>query len=489
MCCKKYYFLFALIFLLTSCSTTEEIFDDITAPDYVNSSKAKRLEIPPDLNELEVNNSYEVPGEAKSYKDFLNKEQATLENSNNANRKKVIENPDGMTIVKSGNLRWLVVEEEPSLLWPHVIEFWEDLGFRILIANKRTGIIETEWMDTSDIKLDQKEKGALSTFDKWLDSLSGFADKRKFRTRIEIGEEKNTEIYISQRSAEAAADQHTRILRTRSSDYNPSTIYKIDEYKSGDDSGKEVEISEQRELDDYEIDSELLTRLMIKLGATDLYAQEKVSNPQEIIKAKFNESKDDISITMYDRYERAWRRLGLALDIIGFVTEDKDRSNGIYYVRFSEIELPTEIKEEEEEGLIDSLIFWGDDEKDQEKNDQPDKPSEDLKQQPEDSNVPEFTGIEAPEVKPIDEDYVPEEYQNNSDYKSDEEETWVSKLWPSWGDDDESGILPKNEKRYRIRIKPSSENTSIVFLDYPNGQKNISKEASKVLKIINEHLK
>ena len=91
--------------------------------------------------------------------------------------------------------------------------------------------------------------------------------------------------------------------------------------------------------------------------------------------------------------------------------------------------------------------------------------------------------------KPIDEDYVPEEYQNNSDYKSDEEETWVSKLWPSWGDDDEDSILPKNEKRYRIRIKPSGENTSTVYLDYPNGEKNISKEASKVLKIINEHLK
>jgi outer membrane protein assembly factor BamC len=394
-----------------------------------------------------------------------------------------------MTIVKSGNLRWLVVEEEPSLLWPHIVEFWEDLGFRVMIANKRTGIIETEWMDTSDIKIDQKEKGVLSNFDKWLDSLSGFADKRKFRTRIEIGESKNTEIYISQRSAEAAADRHSQILSGRSSEYNPSTIYKIEEYKSGDDSKKEVvEMSEQREIDDYEIDSELLTRLMIKLGATDLYAQEKVSNPQEIIKAKLNESEDDISITMYDGYERAWRRLGLALDIIGFVTEDKDRSNGIYYVRFSEIELPTETKEEDE-GLIDSLIFWGDDKEDEEKNDQSNKPPEDLKQQPEDSNEPEFTGIEAPEVKPIDEDYVPEEYANNSENKSDEEETWVTKLWPSWGDDDEAGILPKNEKRYRIRIKPLGENTSTVYLDYPNGKKNISKEAGKVLKIINEHLK
>ncbi len=31
-------------------------------------------------------------------------------------------------------------------------------------------------------------------------------------------------------------------------------------------------------------------------------------------------------------YDSSWRRLGLALDIIGFVTEDKNRSDGIYYV-------------------------------------------------------------------------------------------------------------------------------------------------------------
>ncbi len=88
------------------------------------------------------------------------------------------------------------------------------MGFRVLVANKRTGIIETEWMDTEDLKLDSNS-GALSTFDKWLDSLSGFADKRKFRTRVEYGETDTTEIYISQRSAEAAADQHARILETR----------------------------------------------------------------------------------------------------------------------------------------------------------------------------------------------------------------------------------------------------------------------------------
>jgi outer membrane protein assembly factor BamC len=35
-----------------------------------------------------------------------------------------------------------------------------------------------------------------------------------------------------------------------------------------------------------------------------------------------------------DGLERAWRRIGLALDRGGFTVEDRDRNQGLYYVRF-----------------------------------------------------------------------------------------------------------------------------------------------------------
>jgi len=487
---SKNYLILFLLFGIFGCSTTEEFFDDITAPDYVNSSKAKRLEVPPDLSEIESSSTYDVPGETRSYKDFIEREEQLSSQSSNPNRKKIIDNPDGMRIIKSGNLRWLVVEKAPELIWPHVKDFWEDLGFRVLIANKRTGIIETEWMDTEDIKLD-RDAGALSTFDKWLDSLSGFSDKRKFRTRIEFGDDGSTEIYISQRSAEAAADQHSRILSERMGDYNPSTIYKIDEYKKDGDNqkGNKIDISVQREIDDYEIDSELLTRLMIKLGASDLEAKEKVAKPELIIKSELIADSNNLYIKMNDPYERSWRRLGLALDIIGFVTEDKNRSEGIYYVRFSQTELPKE-KKEEEEGLLDSLIFWDHDKKNDEiSGDQKEQEKLDKKiVEEKDQNEETFTGIEAPEVKPIDEDYIPEEYAQDNLNKGNEE-TWITSLWPDWGDEVDDQILPENEKRYRVRIKPSENGTSIVYVDFPNGKKNLSKDALNVLTIINEYLK
>lgn len=485
----KNFLIFILLISFLGCSTTEDFFDEITAPDYVNSSKAERLEIPPDLSELESGTGYNIPGEAKSYKDYLEREKQLTEGINNPNVKKIVDNPDGMKIIKSGNLRWLVVEKEPELIWSHVKDFWQDLGFRVLVANKRTGIIETEWMNTEDLKLD--DRGALSTFDKWLDSLSGFSDKRKFRTRIEYGENNSTEIYISQRSAEAAADQHSRILRDRTSEYNISTIYKIDEYKSEDESGstKKIEISEQREIDDYEIDSELLTRLMIKLGSSDLDAKSKVANPEVVVKSEIFDTKNDVYIKMNDPYDRSWRRLGLALDLIGFVTEDKNRSEGIYYVRFNEIDIP-EDNNEEEEGLIDSLIFWDHDKKTNLENKDKKTNNQDLiVEENVNSDEPTFTGIETPEIKPIDKDYIPEEYENDTNWKKEEEETWLTSIWPSWGDEDEDNILPENEKRYRVRIKPGSENFSVVYIDLPSGKKNTSTQARKILNLINEYLK
>src|SRR6185295_5536698 len=35
-----------------------------------------------------------------------------------------------------------------------------------------------------------------------------------------------------------------------------------------------------------------------------------------------------------DGFDRAWRRVGLALDRSGFTVEDRDRGQGVYFVRY-----------------------------------------------------------------------------------------------------------------------------------------------------------
>ena len=44
-------------------------------------------------------------------------------------------------------------------------------------------------------------------------------------------------------------------------------------------------------------------------------------------------------LTLQDSLDRAWRRVGLSLDRIGFTVEDRDRSKGIYYVRYIDPDL------------------------------------------------------------------------------------------------------------------------------------------------------
>ena len=449
------FFVFFLTFHLFACGTMSEIdiIDDITAPDYVSSSKARKLEIPPDLSEIETQDNYEVPGEAKSYKDYKDKQN----NTKPSKLVKVVQDPDGMKIIKSGNLRWLIVDKDPDTLWPHIQDFWEEeMGFKVKVANKRTGVLETEWISTSDLSTSSS-----SALDKWLDSMSGFADKRKFRTRLELGSKNGTtEIFLSHRSSFAGTNQHEDILSNRGDTWNISEIYTIEEYVSeeGDGQSKTTK-SEQMKVEDYEINSEILRRLMIKLGATDFDAKEKIERPQEIVKAELINTEQGKFIQMNDPYDRAWRRLSLALDMIGFITEDRNRSKGIFYVKYKDIELPAIEESKKEKGLIDSLLFWRDEDEVYEE-----RPKN---KEADNSNIEEI---------------VDEEEKLFSD------KTWDEKfpILKFWGSDEEK--KPDDEFRYRVRISPMDDFTK-VYLDLPNGSLNNSKESQQIIKIIFEQLK
>ena len=447
-------FVFFLAFHLFACGTMSEIdiIDDITAPDYVSSSKARKLEIPPDLSEIETQDNYEVPGEARSYKNYKDKQN----NTKPIKAVKVVQDPDGMKIIKSGNLRWLFVDKDPDTLWPHIQDFWEEeMGFKVKVANKRTGVLETEWISTADLSTSSS-----SRLDKWLDSMSGFADKRKFRTRLEMGYQNGTtEIFLSHRSSFAGADQHNKIKETRGDTWDIEKIFTIPEYIPDEEDSRSNSVkSVQMKVEDYEINSEILRRLMIKLGATDFDAKEKIERPQEIVKAELINTEQGKFIQMNDPYDRAWRRLSLALDMIGFITEDRDRSKGIFYVKYKDIELPVMEESEKDKGLIDSLLFWRDeDEAEKEK----------LKDGADDSNVEE---------------------SGDKDEELFSEKSWDEKfpILKFWGSDEEK--KPDDEFRYRVRISPMGDFTK-VYLDFPDGSLNNSKDSQQLTKIIFEQLK
>ncbi len=446
---KIFYFL--SILTLASCSSMEEIpiIDKLTEPDYVSSKKSKKLELPPELDELSSNNTYRIDGDPTSLKSFLDKDKNKIDISEITNKKEKIK------VIKSGNMRWLVVPAKQEVVWPIVENFWEDMGFDVS-SSKSKGIIETRWVTESDLN---KDKSALGKFDAWLDALANTSSRRKFRTRIENGiDDETTEIYLSQRSLlDGLNDHKNRKARHYDNTVNPDTVYQIQEYKSSDDEKDQAIVSNYKE-DDLEIQYELLRRLMVKLGSSDLEANNKLNNAIEIKKADLIKDGDYSYLLLNDNYTRAWRRLNLAIDMVGFVVEDKNRSDGVFYVKYSNLELD-EQKTKKNKGLISKLAFWQDD---------------DISKEEED---PEGQEMYRKEMEGED--------QNEASLEKSEKK-WSEKF-SFWGSDDEDNV-PAGEKRFRVRIL-EVDNGSKVYIDYPNEQINKTKTANSIINILYDYLK
>ena len=355
---KKLIGLPILALILCSCSfkPLTDKFNEVTAPDYVNSSKAEKLQLPPDLSEYETSDTYNVPGVATSYTDFENQKNRKIE------KVELLKDPDGIKLVKSGNFRWLIVNKSPDKIWPHLEDFWYDQGFNMKKTNRRLGVMETEWTAAENI---EEELSIGETMDVWLASLTGSDDKTKFRTRLEKGPQVNsTEIFISHRNREGIDSEAVQaIARARAGTYDPSTAYSIPEYKS-DDEKKEPTLPGDSELTevDLEVNAEIMRRLLVFLGMQDLDATKIIEKPEVIVKARLI-NKNGPSIELYEPFDRSWRRVSIALDMIGFLTEDRDRSKGLYYVTYTDLDIDeADKKAKEEEGWLDSIDFWSDDE-------------------------------------------------------------------------------------------------------------------------------
>lgn len=349
----------AVICLLAlSASACDSIPFIDTTPDYKGAGRSRPLEIPPDLTSISASDTYNVPG-ATTYSSYSQGQAAQDEVG-----EKILPDPEGVRMERAGSQRWLVVNAPAEKIWPIVREFWADLGFAVVTENAQTGVMETEWVDPSE--MDEKQKGSyLERFDSFLDRLSGLHNRQKYRTRLERGaEQQTTEIYMSHRTISSAPDDGKNRVKTVLGEIE--TGYRLD-------NGKVLTQNERANAED--IDAELLRRLMVRLGVAERKSQEIIATVSNEQHAKLNKEGDGtVNLSVNDSFDRAWRRVGLALDRIGFVVEDRDRSRGVFYVRYFDI---SEDQTKEDKGLFDKLKFWGDDEEKQERPPAPKKKSAD----------------------------------------------------------------------------------------------------------------
>ena len=298
--------------------------------DYKSVGRAPSLEVPPDLTAPSQDDRYVVP-------DVSGKGSATYsaysaERTPAAQAQSTVVLPQvsaTMHIERSGTQRWLVVPGSADRLWGKIKDFWQDNGFIIKSESPETGVMETDWAEDRAKIPQDFIRNALG---KALDTFYSTAERDKFRTRLEPGVEAGTtDIFISHRGM-------TEVFVSE---------------------GKEQTRWQPRPADP-DLEAEMLRRLVVHLGTDEKKAAVLVaaSADKPLERARLDRSGEGAgSLEIQERFDRAWRRVGLALDRVGFTVEDRDRAQGLYFVRYVDPEADSRRKKDDE-GLLAKLAFW-----------------------------------------------------------------------------------------------------------------------------------
>jgi outer membrane protein assembly factor BamC len=264
--------------------------------DYKSAGRGVSLEIPPDLTQLSRDSRYVVAGGTVSANSFQVGQAAP-------NMPTAANTLGDVRIERAGNQRWLVVNRPADQLWSPVRDFWQESGFLLTLDNSNLGIMETDWAENR-AKLPQDF--IRNTLGKLIDSVYSTSERDRFRTRLERNANGGTEIYVS----------HRGMIEVYNNSAKDQTIW-------------------QPRPTDPELEAEFLRRLMVRLGASQEQAQSIVATAPKPT-SRVSTLNNTPVVLIDDGFDRAWRRVGLALDRTGFTVEDRDRNQGTYFVRYVE---------------------------------------------------------------------------------------------------------------------------------------------------------
>ena len=298
----------ALAMMLAGCSSLGEMLQGEKV-DYKTSGKAgPSLDVPPDLTQLSRETRYAVPGAPVTASGYqvgqVTQSVPTAATS-----------VGDVRIERSGNQRWLVVNRPADKLWGPVREFWLENGFLLSLDQENLGIMETDFAENR-AKLPQDF--IRQSIGKIFEGLYSTGERDKFRTRLERNPAGGTEIYVSHRGM---VEVLTGAVGNSQGD---STIW-------------------QNRPSDPELEAEFLRRMMVKIGVNQEQSKALIASGVSKTTSRVATVNGAPAVQIDEGFDRAWRRVGLALDRTGFTVEDRDRAKGTYFVRYVD---PTTDKKE-----------------------------------------------------------------------------------------------------------------------------------------------
>lgn len=321
-----------LVSSLTACSALDNFAGGDKVDYRAAKAKATPLDVPPDLTQLAVDPRYAPQAGVISAAAMQGPAPVGVAASAPVNNAIAPSSVGSVKLERQGNSRYLSTPLTPDQLWPQLQAFWKERGMNLGVDQADIGIMETDWAEN---RAKLPNDIIRNTLGRVFDSLYSTGERDKYRTRIERSAT-GTDIYISHRGLEEVyLDQQkdTMVWRPRASD--PL------------------------------LEGEMLSRLMIKLGAKEEAAKAAVAqtaSPSSTAastlpaRARVLEGRPAATLQLDESFDRAWRRVGLALDRSGFTVEDRDRAQGLYFVRYVD---PAQAGKDEP-GFFSKLFGTGD---------------------------------------------------------------------------------------------------------------------------------
>lgn len=312
--------------------------------DYRSDAKAKQssLAVPPNMLDEASDQRSLAPQGGETSLSALKQTQAEAAPSDQT---QVLPQVPGMHIQRDGTESWLVIDSRtPDQVWAQVRRFWQEQGFLLVVDQRNKGVMETDWNETHPKISDGLIRNTLS----WATGNSYVtAERNKYRTRLETSPAGGTYVFISQKGL---SEQLTGTNNDTSkwvpkpndpaleAEYLKRLMMTLANAKPGvPDAQVAAEADAKANSKGTDAKSKAPDSAAAAVAAQNVAAVGQQSGSGSDSKAGAEGTSGQYSsteLTLGEPYDRAWVRVGIALDRANFTVDDRDRSKGMYYVRY-----------------------------------------------------------------------------------------------------------------------------------------------------------
>ena len=290
--------LWGVLLVVVGCSSTTRDYKGA----YEESLDIDGLEVPPGLNRP-AKGSSGLPELEQTIKTYSSYEESLRAQPNTT----YLREYQGVAFKRDGSLYWLEVDAPADEVWDDIRAFFVRLGFDMVNERPQIGYLETDWLENK-VDIPNNFIGRL------LESVYSAEILDKYRVRVEPqagADGKGARLFISHQGLREIIEGEDDNLSAITTRWVPRPS-------------------------DPELEVEMLMRYMTFRGIKESVAKQQIAatTPQERADLQIND--DSALLVVNEPFNRAWRHINIALDRLGFIVEDRNRSAGVFYIQLPE---------------------------------------------------------------------------------------------------------------------------------------------------------